>query len=413
MALVDSRTRLPLLRPRSGRVLGGVAAGLAAHLGLPVAAVRLALVLLVPLGGAGALLYVFWWVTVPSGDPRAAAEEARPAATSRLAPRLRQPGRRLPLTEIALGVLLLAAAGGLIAVRNGADLGGSWVLPALVVLGGLALAWSQLDAVDREPGRSGGRTPVSVLRLLGGIALAGTGVFLLIGRDAPMEDLLRSALAALAVLVGAALVLAPWWLRLVRELSDERLARARASERADIAAHLHDSVLQTLALIRARAANADEVAKLARAQERELRSWLYDDRVTPGTSVAAELRDVVAEVEDHHGVPVEVVVVGDRTPDERTAGLLRATREALVNAVRHGRPPVSAYLEVGPAVVEVFVKDRGDGFELDDVPDDRFGVRESIIGRMRRLGGDATVRAGAGGTEVALRLPVEQEERSA
>lgn len=393
-------------------MLGGVAAGLAAHLGLPVAAVRLALVLLVPLGGAGVLLYVFWWVTVPSGDPRAAAEEARPAASSRLAPRLRQPGRRLPLTEIALGVLLLAAAGGLIAVRNGADLVGSWVLPALIVLGGLTLAWSQLDAVDREPGRPGGRTPVSVLRLLGGTALAGTGVFLLIGRDAPMEDLVRSALAALAVLVGAALVLAPWWLRLVRELSDERLARARASERADIAAHLHDSVLQTLALIRARAANADEVAKLARAQERELRSWLYDDRVTPGTSVAAELRDVVAEVEDHHGVPVEVVVVGDRTPDERTAGLLRATREALVNAVRHGRPPVSVYLEVGPGVVEVFVKDRGDGFDLDEVPDDRFGVRESIIGRMRRLGGDATVRARAGGTEVALRLPVEQEERT-
>lgn len=394
-------------------MLGGVAAGLAAHLGLPVAAVRLALVLLVPLGGAGALLYAFWWVTVPSGDPRAAAEEARPVATSRLAPRLRQPGRRLPLTEIALGVLLLAAAGGLIAIRNGADIGGSWVLPALIVLGGLALAWSQLDAVDREPGRPGGRTPVSVLRLLGGIALAATGVFLLVGRDAPMEDLIRSALAALAVLVGAALVLAPWWLRLVRELSDERLARARASERADIAAHLHDSVLQTLALIRARSANADEVARLARAQERELRSWLYDDRVTPGTSVAADLREVVAEVEDHHGVPVEVVVVGDRTPDERTSGLLRATREALVNAVRHGRPPVSAYLEVGPGVVEVFVKDRGDGFDLDDVPDDRFGVRESIIGRMRRLGGDATVRTRAGGTEVALRLPVEQEERTA
>lgn len=394
-------------------MLGGVAAGLAAHLGLPVAAVRLALVLLVPLGGAGALLYIFWWVTVPSGDPLVAAEEARPAVTSRLAPRLRQPGRRLPLTEIALGVLLLAAAAGLVAVRNGADLVGSWVLPALIVLGGLVLAWSQLDAVDHEPGRPGSRTPVSVLRLLGGTALAGTGVFLLVGRDAPMEDLLRSALAALAVLVGAALVLAPWWLRLVRELSDERLARARASERADIAAHLHDSVLQTLALIRARAANADEVAKLARAQERELRSWLYDDRVTPGTSVAAELRDVVAEVEDHHGVPIEVVVVGDRTPCERSAGLLRATREALVNAVRHGRPPVSVYLEVGPGVVEVFVKDRGDGFDLDEVPDDRFGVRESIIGRMRRLGGDATVRTRAGGTEVALRLPVEQEERSA
>ncbi len=391
-------------------MLGGVAAGLAAHLGLPVAAVRIALLLMVPMGGAGLVLYVFWWVTVPSGDPAAAAAEARPAASARLAPRLREPSRRFPLTDIALGVLLVTVAVVLIAARNGVDVGGSWVLPALILLGGTALAWSQLDAVQRSGTRPGGRTPVSVLRLLGGTALAGLGVFLLVGRDAPVEDLVRSALAALAVLVGAALVLAPWWLRLVRELSDERLAGARASERADIAAHLHDSVLQTLALIRAKAGDGDEVARLARAQERELRAWLYDDRVTPGTSVAAELREVVAEVEDHHGVPIDVVVVGDRAPCERTAALLRATREALVNAVRHGRPPVSLYLEVGPDMCEVFVKDRGDGFDLDEVPEDRFGVRESIIGRMTRVGGSAAVRSRAGGTEVQLRLPVDQRE---
>ncbi|HMO11766.1 MAG TPA: ATP-binding protein [Actinotalea sp.] len=191
----------------------------------------------------------------------------------------------------------------------------------------------------------------------------------------------------------------------MRALSEERLARARESERADIAAHLHDSVLQTLALIRARAGDADEVSKLARAQERELRSWLYEDRPSPGTSLATQLREVVGEVEDAHSVPVEVVIVGDATPDEGSDVLLRATREALANAVRHGKPPVSLYLEIGPDAVEVYVKDRGDGFELDAVPHDRFGVRESIIGRMRRHGGSAQVRTRAGGTEVELRLP--------
>jgi signal transduction histidine kinase len=402
-------TRLPLRRPQRGRVLGGVAAGLAAHLGLRVAIVRLVLALLVAVNGVGAVLYVFLWVMLPAGEPA----DPRPVSQVRLAPKLRQPGRRFPITDIALGALLLAGAGVLLAMYNGVDVGASWVMPTLILLGGMGLAWSQLDAVQRggEAGLSLGRTPVSVLRLMGGVLLAAVGVFLFIGRGVDSGDLWQSALAALAVLMGAALVLAPWWLRLVRELSEERLARARESERADIAAHLHDSVLQTLALIRTRAANADEVARLARAQERELRAWLYDDRVTPGTSLAADLREVVAEVEDAHGVAIELVVVGDCAPDERTAALLRATREALLNAVRHGRPPVSLYLEVGPEEVEVYVKDRGDGFDLDAVPDDRFGVRESIMGRVQRQGGTARVRAGEQGTEVALTLPLAHHDR--
>ncbi|HWS57533.1 MAG TPA: ATP-binding protein, partial [Actinotalea sp.] len=193
----------------------------------------------------------------------------------------------------------------------------------------------------------------------------------------------------------------------VRELGDERAARARESERADIAAHLHDSVLQTLALIRARSGQPEEVARLARAQERELRAWLYDDRPTPGTSVAAELHGLVAEIEDARGAAIETVVVGDRVPDVGTESLLQATREALVNAVVHGRPPYSLYLEVGPEQVEVFVRDHGDGFDLDAVPADRFGVRESIIGRVVRRGGSATVRCRPGrGTEVHLALPL-------
>ncbi|HQY33930.1 PspC domain-containing protein [Actinotalea sp.] len=405
---MTSTGRLPLRRPLRGRAIGGVAAGLAAHLAVPVAAVRLVLVLLVPLGGAGAFLYVWFWVTVPAGDPAALAAQ-RPAALSRLAPHLRQPGRRLPLTDIGLGLVLLVGAGLLVAARQGVDLTYSWAVPALIGLGGTALAWSQLDTIqrDRVLARAGGRTPVSVVRLLGGTVLAGLGVFLLVGRDEPMADLLRSAVAAVAVLAGAALVLAPWWLRLVRELGDERAARAREAERADIAAHLHDSVLQTLALIRARATQPEDVARLARAQERELRAWLYDDRPTPGTSLAAELHGLVAEVEDARGAAVETVVVGDRVPDAATESLLQATREALVNAVVHGRPPFSLYLEARPDVVEVFVRDHGDGFELDEVPADRFGVRESIIGRITRRGGTATVVCRPErGTEVHLSLPV-------
>lgn len=400
--------RLPLRRPRGGRIIGGVCRGLSAHLGAPVGLVRLIMVLLIPVAFAGPLLYVFLWVTVPAGDPVQAAVEQRPAALNRLAPRLNEPGRRLPVTDIAVGVVLIVAAGLLIAARNGVDVATTWVLPALIALAGAALAWSQLDAIqrDRLRAQNGGRTPVSVLRLIGGIVLVVLGVFLLVGRDVPMEDLVRSAIAALAVLVGAALVLAPWWLRLVRELGDERAARARESERADIAAHLHDGVLQTLALIRRQSDDAEEVARLARAQERELREWLYDDRRTPGTSLVSDLRAVVAEVEDTRAVAVDVVVVGDCVPDAGTEALLQATREALVNAVTHGEAPYSLYLEVVENQVEVFVRDHGAGFQIDTVPTDRFGVRESIIGRVMRRGGTATVQSRPGrGTEVHLCLP--------
>lgn len=411
--LAPPPVRLPLRRPPRGRWVGGVCAGVALHLGAPVAVVRALFVLLTLIGALGLGLYVFFWVTVPVGDPVAVAAEERPAALRRIAPRLRAPDRKVPLTDIGLGLVLLVAAGLLVAVRGGARIDYSWVVPTLILLVGTGLAWSQLDAVQRGRWLSvaGGRTPVSVVRLAGGLVLVGVGVVLLVGQREPIDALARSAVAALAVLLGVALVLAPWWLRLVRELGDERAARARESERADIAAHLHDSVLQTLALIRARAGDADDVARLARAQERELRAWLYDDRTTAGTSLAAELRDVVAEVEDRFAVAVETVVVGDCVPDNGAEALLQATREALLNAARHGRPPLSLYLECTQDQVEVFVRDRGEGFDLDEVPPDRFGVRESIVGRMRRRGGTATVRSRPGqGTEVHLCLPRTHEE---
>ncbi|WP_066464514.1 ATP-binding protein [Sanguibacter suarezii] len=417
-------TRLPLRRPHRGRIVGGVCLGVAAHLDLPVRTVRLFTVLLAFVGGAGILAYLFLWTLVPSGDPAQVAAAERDPALARLAPRTDLPPQRLqdrlarfPVRDVLIGLLALVGASALIASRLGVRIEWSWVLPVILALAGLGLAWSQLDETQRGQwlNRAGGRTSNGILRLAGGLVLALVGVLLLVSQDMPSTAMLPAAVAALAVLAGAAIVLAPWWLRLGRELGEERAARERANERADIAAHLHDSVLQTLALIQRSAERPGEVTRLARNQERELREWLYTDRSPAGTSLAADLTALVAEVENTltersgggEAISVDTVIVGDAQPNEATSALLQATREALVNAVVHGKPPVSLYLEVSADAAEVFIRDRGDGFDLDAVPRDRFGVRESILGRVQRRGGDASVRTGpGGGTEVRLRLPL-------
>ncbi|MFJ3403610.1 PspC domain-containing protein [Promicromonospora sp. NPDC090134] len=437
--------RLTLRRPgkagpgHSGRWLAGVAAGLAAHTGLPVWLVRLAFVVLSGFAGAGVVAYVFWWVTIPAGVPTVPVA-AVPTDRARLAPRLTTdadadagaqernaaslaermrlsgPVSRLAARDIWLGVALLSGAALLVAYRAGWDPVASWVLPALIGLGGVALAWSQIDVTDRDRwvGGSGTgsllRSRTALLRLAGGVVLTMLGVLMLVGQDTPVTVLMQATVASVAMVAGLVLVSVPWWIRLVRQLGDERAARARESERADIAAHLHDSVLQTLALIRAQANDPEAVARMARAQERELRGWLYDDRQEPGTSVAAELKDLVAEIEDAVApLTVETVIVGDCPPTECTAALLQAAREAMLNAFKHGKPPVSVYLEVTDSVAEVFVRDRGDGFDLDEIAVDRFGVRESILGRVRRRGGTAEVVSREGwGTEVRLRMPLEK-----
>lgn len=392
--------------------MGGVCAGLALHLGLPVQRVRVAFVVAAMAFGAGLVLYGWLWVFVPAGDPADAVSSARPSATVRLAPRLRRGGRAVAPGDLVIGMLLLLAALALILWRAGVSLPNEWLVPLLVVVGGAALVWTQLDS-----SLSGEDAPVPrwhrVARIGGGLLLAVVGIVLLLGRGLGADELLSGVVASTAILVGVAVVLAPVWLRLVRDLAAERTARAREAERADIAAHLHDSVLQTLSLIRSRADDPDYVARLARAQERELRQWLYSDRPEAGTSVADALRQVAAEVEDQHGVPIDVVTAGDREPHPTTEPLLAATREALRNAVRHGAPPVSLYVEVGEDGTEVFVRDRGRGFDLDAVPEDRHGVRASIIGRMERHGGSATIRTGPDsgleGTEVVLRMPEPRE----
>jgi signal transduction histidine kinase len=199
----------------------------------------------------------------------------------------------------------------------------------------------------------------------------------------------------------------PWLLRLSSDLSEEREARVRSEERADVAAHLHDSVLQTLALIQRSAGDPTTVSRLARAQERDLRSWLFDSAGDGPATLAAALRAAAAEVEDAHGVPVEVVCVGDAPVAESDRPLVLAAREAMNNAAKHsGASTVDVYAEATASGVEIFVRDRGVGFDPDRMADDRHGVRSSIIGRMERHGGSASVRSVPGeGTEVRLSLP--------
>ncbi len=243
--------------------------------------------------------------------------------------------------------------------------------------------------------------------LLGvGLVVAGVAVFLV--ATPSVQSPSAGILATSAIVVGLVMVFGPWWWRLTHDLAVERRERIRTQERAEVAAHIHDSVLQTLALIQRHSADARTVSTLARAQERELRAWLYGPaEPSPGESVAAALQRVSNEVEDLHGVAVETVEVGDCEVDDRLAALVLSSREALANAARHsGAPAVSAYLEVEPHQVTVFVRDRGAGFEPGEVSGDRRGIVDSIVGRMDRHGGKAAVRSRPGqGTEVELVMP--------
>ena len=237
------------------------------------------------------------------------------------------------------------------------------------------------------------------------LVAAGAGLYLTADDSA---DPRRGLVALAAVLAGLSLMGGPWWWRLSRELAAERRERIRTQERDEVAAHIHDSVLQTLALIQRNSGQPRMVASLARQQERELRAWLYGDaEPKPDQSVAAAIQRVSDEIEDMHGIPVETVEVGDCPADERLAALVQSSREAMANAARHsGADAVSVYLEVEPHQVTVFVRDRGCGFDPEQVPAHRRGIAESIMGRMARHGGKAAIRSRRNeGTEVELVMP--------
>jgi signal transduction histidine kinase len=220
-------------------------------------------------------------------------------------------------------------------------------------------------------------------------------------------------LAAILCFIGLGFIVGPWLFRLSSDLGEERAERIRSQERADVAAHLHDSVLQTLALIQKSAQDPATVARLARSQERDLRSWLFDSTGGDPTTFAAALRTIAGEVDDAYGVPVEVVCVGDPSVSDRLRPIVLATREAAVNAARHsGADKVDVYAEATPARVEVFIRDRGVGFDPETVADDRHGLRDSIVDRMQRHGGTAEVRSRpGGGTEIRLTQPLVAQPR--
>jgi signal transduction histidine kinase len=388
-----------LYRDPERKLVAGVAAGLAAHLGVEVLAVRAAFTVLAALQGAGLLMYAALWVFVPQ------TAEPTPPPASRWSR-----GRQL------LGLGALAACAVTAAVLTGVWQG-SGIAPLVLAGAGVGLIWRQADEAQRRHwaglprrlvnGDSLGGT-AALLRLVGGGALVLAGMAGFLATHDALVAARQGVLATVVVVAGLALVSAPVWWRLARELSEERRERIRSEERADLAARVHDSVLQTLTLIQRHAADPGQVQRLARASERELRSWLYRPTVGAEQRFGAAVEAAAADVEDTHGMPFEVVGVGDQFLDDRLRAVLAAAREAMVNAAKSsGAPSAAVFYEVSPERLELFVRDRGCGFDPAAVPSDRYGIRESILTRMTRCGGSATVRSAPGqGTEVALAVPL-------
>jgi signal transduction histidine kinase len=387
------------------RVLGGVAGGFADQHGIDPTVVRVAFVVLSFAAGLGFVLYAVGAVVaarsteVPAAWPR---DRRRDAAVA------------------------CVAAGSLSVVRStGLWLGDAVMLPIVVIGAGVVvLALSRPDAGER-PWNALPSTALSefgagrwfVARILVGVALIALGLGIVGTLDLGVFDSVspgvRVGVVATAVSVlGVGIVLGPWLAQVVQSAADERRARIRADERAAMAAHLHDSVLQTLALIQRTADDPRRTVTLARRQERELREWLYgagDVRARSASFVAA-IRDMAADVEDAYDVRVEVVAVGDRPADEVAESVVLAVREACVNAAKHsGSAEVSVYVEVGSSSLEVFVRDRGRGFDPSTIEADRRGIRESITARIARVGGRVSLTSAPGdGTEVEFVVPISE-----
>ncbi|WP_152649145.1 sensor histidine kinase [Demequina flava] len=311
-----------------------------------------------------------------------------------------------------IGIALLVGAGVLALQRWGTDDLPGWLMPLLLFLASLGLTWSPLDGAFGQDARrldvQGLFRRDDWLRLLVGFTLGIVALGWFATWEYTESVALRSVVASVVIVLGIALMLAPWWLRLIRQVSIERTERIREHERAEIAAHLHDSVLQTLTLIRARAEDPDAVSRLARAQERDLRAYLYADRPDPSDSVATALKDAIADVEDSQSVVIEAITVGDAPLTENLRAAVAATREATANAARHGIGPISVYAEVTATEVEIYVRDGGPGFDPATIPEDRLGIRQSIIGRIERHHGHAAVQSAPGSrTEVSITVPKE------
>lgn len=370
------------------RVLLGAAGALAVHADVDPVAARLAFVVLTVAAGVGVPLYGLAWLVLVWRQDR----PTRPVPSHRGEAR-----RTVAVALIVAGVLLIVR----VRVEGVLD---QLVWPAGIVALGLAFLWPRMDlaGVSAHSFARGG-----VARVLGAMILVAGGLGAMLATNLSFETVRDGLAAAAFILAGTLLLFAPWLYRLISSLGDERRERIRADERADMAAHLHDSVLQTLTLIQKRSDDPLAMSAIARHQERELRRWLYEPSSTvEGDSFRAALDTAVSEIEDQHLVTIENVTVGDAPLDGQLAAAVAATREALVNSAKFaGTRAISLYARITDTSCEIFVRDRGVGFSLEDIPADRHGIRDSIIARVHRVHGSADIRTAPGrGTEVRLVL---------
>lgn len=401
----------PLRRSTADRMVGGVAGGIAGRLGLDATLVRVLFVLLTIGGGTGLAVYVLAWLLVPRQGDRSA------ILTRALA------DRRTVALGLAIAIALLAML--LVLVALGANFVSGLVWPVTLAAGGLVLVWRGAedeekaflrDLLLQTPLGASGERPrlaATLVRVVVGAALVLAGLGGLVASRRPTTSVLIAFTAAAVVIAGFVVVFGPWWIRLARDLAEEHRQRVRVQERADVASAVHDSVLQTLALIQRAAGDQREVTRLARAQERDLRAWLFEGR-PPGSFDAQEVTTVVEaievierQVEAAHGVAVETVAVGDCPLDDDIEALLAAGREAAVNAAKwSGQDSVALFVEVEAARVSLFVRDRGRGFDPASVAGDRQGIAQSIVARVKRHGGSVAIRSAPDkGTEVELVMP--------
>ena len=401
--------QLPLRRSSAASVLGGVCAGIAVRLGVRERTIRILFSAGAIFFGLGLLLYVGIWLFL-----------TRSGEETSIGSRLAAKHRGAHSLVLSLGVTL-----GVLAVLNTINLRGSGGFAWSVALSavGLLVIWRGASPDERTHlegvlsaspvvGAASSRGwRALLLRVVPGIVLVIVGLQLLNRIGGIWGAAVPALLGALVLLGGLLVLLAPWWLQNVRDLSSERRDRVRAEERASMVAHIHDSVLQTLTLIERAAANEVDVVRLARAQERELRQWLFNpDSVGAAEATNSTFSTLVSgienDVENDYGVKVELVLVGDCPSDERIRLLVAAGREAAINAAKWSSAPiVSIFGEVEPEKISLFIRDTGQGFDPEQIASDRQGIALSIKQRMVQVGGEAFVRSTPGhGTEVELVL---------
>ena len=391
-------------------LVAGVAAGIAAHFRVPVWVIRSGFILLCAWKLSGAVAYAVLWAilareekSVPIGLVAAERQGRRTVIRKANWPQI------LGWVGSCLVVLGIAYV---ITLYDSSWVGRDAVFIATIGIG-IAIVWLTRDATWPRWWK--------ILTSLIGILLAWSGGTVVLTHlwdefsidvSAYILRYLAIAFAAGAAMIACGIGFLPWIIHPKRTEEDKQ-AELIAQTRADIAAHLHDSVLQTLAVIQKKSTDAKAVAQLARHQEKELREWLYSEN-TDEESMTTALKEVIAELESTYPVAVELVTVGDHEMTVELDAVVRAAREAILNAAKHsGADKIDVYAEISVERAEAYIRDRGRGFKTEDIGEDRMGIRGSIIDRMTRYGGTVDIRSTEGeGTEIRLSMPLDQEGSS-